>query len=166
MSGELETPYGIAQMQLLDVRAKKQLRQIVSGKQTDLDRAKALREFLERNPDLIKPNPTPVDRAILAGILLEELSKSEDTNAIRLVFKSGHIAPAFAKKHLQAMLEYARTLKGEEAVLNTRLIERLLESEDKSVITLFERWAPHATSAYQKSYIQTGIRELQKAGKI
>jgi len=162
MGDGLVTPAGRASGLLIEIRAQKQLHAIVAGRLGESDRTKALMVYLRNNSDLVQPYPPAVEKAVLARLLFQELAKSNDTNAVFLVLKSGHITPDFARKHHPAMMQFARGLTVKEAVLNPPLVERLYDSQDPAAIPLFEQWLPHATTEGQKSYFESAIRELRK----
>jgi hypothetical protein len=149
----------------LEVRARKQFAQIIRGKATEPERMAAVIQFLESHPDLITPYPSSAESAILAQKLFEELAKSDDPGAVHMVLKSGHITPAFSRKHFPEMLTYAQGLTGESAVSNGPLVERLYESNDKRVIPLLEKWQPYARTEGQKSYFESALRDLRKPDK-
>src|SRR5262249_15798582 len=143
------------------VRTKKQLSRITAGTTNDRERDAAIMNFLESHPGLLQPNPPP-ESLDLARALCGELAKSDDTNAVRLVLKSGNISPTFPKKHHEEMRDYARSITGEKAVANAALTDRLYESGDSSVVALFEKWAPYAKTRGESSYFESVLRELRK----
>lgn len=161
-SGELGTTLeGMAYYKLMEMRSRKELRQIVEGKQTEPERISAIIRFLETRPDLATPYPEPREKAVLAQIIFAELAKSDDTNAVRLVLKSGQFTREFAWKHLPEMLAYAEGITSNEGVLNSPLVATLYDSGEKSVIPLFEKWKSAATTDYSRSYFEQAIRRLR-----
>lgn len=165
MIGELETPYGIAQAGLVEVRTRKQMRKIVAGKETEAERTEAIINYLQKNPELIRVYVTNAESYSLKHMLCAELEKSGKPEAAQVLLKSGYITPSFGQKHFQEMLEYARELPGEEAVSNTVLVERLFESGDKAAIPLLEKWLTYAKTDGQKAYLESAVRELRKTKK-
>jgi hypothetical protein len=161
MGDGLMTPAGKALSSLREVRARKQLQQIVNGKQIEQERAAAIIKYLEDHKDLVAPYPTPVEKAVLARMLFEELANSEDSKAVRLVLKSGHFTPAFAKKHFKDMLAYAQELTGEQGLANSPLVEALAGSGDKTIIPVFEKWLPEASDGRTKAYLESKLKALR-----
>jgi hypothetical protein len=153
---------GAAYDRLLEGRAKKQLLQIVDGKQTEQERDTAIIQFLESRPDLVKPYPSPLEKTVLARILFQELIKSDDTNAVRLVLKSGQFRREYATNHYSAMLVYARELTAEQAFGNSPLVEALGRSGDKAVIPIFENWLPEAKDIRTKQYLESKLKSLRE----
>jgi hypothetical protein len=153
---DLTTESGIANGALHRVRAKKLHQEIISGKESETERTKAIVEYLENHPELTKIyDGHDFD---IRRLLYTELGKSDDTNAIRLVLKAGEITTAFAKKHFKEMLDYAQGLTPEEAFKNPPLLDWLSRAHSPEVIPLFEKLLPNAKTSDQRSFLETALR--------
>lgn len=165
MGDGLMTPAGMALSSLRQVRAKKQIEQVIHDARSDAERTKALIEFLQKRPEIMKPSLTNIDDAVLGAMVLDEVAKSDSPQAVHAVLQSGHIPVAFAKKHFNEMLAYAGSLSSAEAVSNPGLVQRLCDSGDTNVIPLLRKWLPASKSEDQKAYLESAIRDLTNSKK-
>jgi hypothetical protein len=161
LSDGLITRAGYAEKILTELWVRRQFADIVGQAQGIPERTAAIITFLHKRPDLMEPIPSSATNAFLADRLFQELAKSDDTNAVRLIFESGHITRSYATNHFQQMLVYARSLTPEQGVSNPPLVERLSESGDPAVIPILEQWMPHAKTDGQKDYFKSALRDLR-----
>lgn len=160
----LKTPAGDAYEFLLMVRARKRFDAVIGNANDKKAKTESVIEFIENNSDVMSPDPSAEDYPFVR-MLLDELETSDSPEAIRIVLQSGLFRSAYAKKHAQHVIVYAKELRASEALANSALVEAVGMSDDPEAISLLEDWLKAAKSRGQKSYITSRLKNLRKRHK-